>query len=378
MKKIFILTAEPSGDKLAAKVISKFKIGNPDVNYLSLGGENLKKIGIESILKIEDVTYLGFTKVILNIFKIKKNINYTVKRIVEFNPDILFSVDSPDFTLRVSEIIKKKNPKIKTVHFVAPQVWIWRQGRVKKMKKFIDHILVLFKFEKKYFENEGINCEFVGHPLLEKEQKNRVDIHQLIEKNKAIISVFPGSRLSEVRTLMPILIDFIKLMNKKYNDFIYTFHTTVSQKDTVKKFLLDSGLSNFEIISDDKIKKFLLKKSIFAIAKSGTISLEICLEKIPSIIIYKINFINYLILKLLVKVKYANILNIASNKMIIPELLQSNCNAENIYKNVNFFIENPNEIKKQLKNIELTLDTFMTKNLPSDEVSNYLKKLISF
>ena len=246
------------------------------------------------------------------------------------------------------------------------------------MKKFIDHILVLFKFEKKYFENEGINCEFVGHPLLEKEQKNKVDIHQLIEKNKAIISVFPGSRLSEVRTLMPILIDFIKLMNKKYNDFIYTFHTTVSQKDTVKKFLLDSGLSNFEIISDDKIKKFLLKKSIFAIAKSGTISLEICLEKIPSIIIYKINFINYLILKLLVKVKYANILNIASNKMIIPELLQSNCNAENIYKNVNFFIENPNEIKKQLKNIELTLDTFMTKNLPSDEVSNYLKKLISF
>ncbi len=378
MKKIFILTAEPSGDKLAAKVISKFKIGNPHVNYLSLGGENLKKIGIESILKIEDVTYLGFTKVILNIFKIKKNINYTVKRIVEFNPDILFSVDSPDFTLRVCEIIKKKNPKIKTVHFVAPQVWIWRQGRVKKMKKFIDHILVLFKFEKKYFENEGINCEFVGHPLLEKEQKNKVDIHQLIEKNKAIISVFPGSRLSEVRTLMPILIDFIKLMNKKYNDFIYTFHTTVSQKDTVKKFLLDSGLSNFEIISDDKIKKFLLKKSIFAIAKSGTVSLEICLEKIPSIIIYKINFINYLILKLLVKVKYANILNIASNKMIIPELLQSNCNAENIYKNVNFFIENPNEIKKQLKNIELTLDTFMTKNLPSDEVSNYLKKLISF
>ena len=378
MKKIFILTAEPSGDKLAAKVISKFKINNPDVNYLSLGGENLKKIGIDSILKIEDVTYLGFTKVILNIFKIKKNINYTAKRILEFNPNILFSVDSPDFTLRVSEIIKKKNPKIKTVHFVAPQVWIWRQGRVKKMKKFIDHILVLFKFEKKYFEKEGISCEFVGHPLLEKEQKNRIDIHQLIEKNKAIISVFPGSRLSEVRTLMPILIDFIKLMNKKYNDFIYTFHTTVNQKDTVKKFLLDSGLSNFEIISDDKIKKFILKKSIFAVAKSGTISLEICLEKIPSIIIYKINFINYLILKLLVKVKYANILNIASNKMIIPELLQSNCNAENIYKNVNFFIENPNEIKKQLKNIELTLDTFMTKNLPSDEVSNYLKKLISF
>ena len=151
MKKIFILTGEPSGDKLAAEAIAQLKKKTDNIQYLSLGGENLKKIGVESIFNLNEVTYLGFTKVLTNIFKIKKKINETSNKIIEFNPDILFSVDSPDFTLRVAEIVKKRSKKIKTIHFVAPQVWVWRENRVKKIKKFIDHILLLFRFEKKYF-----------------------------------------------------------------------------------------------------------------------------------------------------------------------------------------------------------------------------------
>ena len=154
MKKIFILTGEPSGDKLASKVINQFKKNNSGIEYLSVGGENLKSLGIQSIYELSEITYIGFTNVILNIFKIKKKINETVKAIIKFNPDILFTVDSPDFTLRVAEKVKKINPKIKTIHFVAPQVWVWREGRVKTIKKFIDHILLLFNFEKKYFDKE--------------------------------------------------------------------------------------------------------------------------------------------------------------------------------------------------------------------------------
>ena len=152
MKKIFILTGEESGDKLASKVISNLKKLHSNIEYLSVGGENLKKLGIKSIYDLKEITYLGFTSVILNIFKIKKKIDETVRAIEEFNPDILFTVDSPDFTLRVAERVKAKNPKIKTIHYVAPQVWVWRENRVKKIKKFIDHILLLFNFEKKYFE----------------------------------------------------------------------------------------------------------------------------------------------------------------------------------------------------------------------------------
>ena len=170
MKKIFILTGEPSGDKLASQVIKKLKTKDDEIQYLCLGGENLKNLGIQSIKNLNDVTFLGFTKVITNIFKINRNINETVKQIIEFNPNILFSVDSPDFTLRVAKMVKNKSPKIKTIHFVAPQVWVWREDRVKKIKKFIDHILLLFKFEKFYFDKEKVNCTFVGHPLLEKKK----------------------------------------------------------------------------------------------------------------------------------------------------------------------------------------------------------------
>ena len=177
MKKIFILTGESSGDKLAAKVINNLKKINPNIDYLSVGGENLKSLGIKSIYDLKEITYLGFTNVILNLFKINKKINQTVKAIADYNPDILFTVDSPDFTLRVAEKIKKINSKIKTIHYVAPQVWVWREGRVKKIKNFIDHILLLFNFEKKYFEKENVSCEFVGHPLLQNKEKSKIDIN---------------------------------------------------------------------------------------------------------------------------------------------------------------------------------------------------------
>ena len=166
MKKIFVLTGEPSGDKLASTVISKIKNKHSDIEYLCLGGGHLNSLGIKSIYDLNEVTYIGFTSVILNIFKIKKKIDETVNKIIEFKPDILFSVDSPDFTLRVSEKVKKINPNIKTIHFVAPQVWVWREGRVKKFKSFLDHVLLLFPFEKKYFEKENIQSNFTGHPLL--------------------------------------------------------------------------------------------------------------------------------------------------------------------------------------------------------------------
>ena len=223
MKKIFILTGEPSGDKLASKVINKLKNSRSDIEYLSVGGEHLNALGIKSLYNLKDITYLGFTSVLFNIFKIKK-INETVKEIIKFKPDILFSVDSPDFTLRVAKEVKKIDPKIKTIHFVAPQIWVWREHRVKQLKSFLDHILLLFPFEKKYFfDKESIQSTFTGHPLLEEHGKSKVDISQIIKDNKKIFSIYPGSRLSEINVLMPILFEFVKKMNKKYKDFFLFF-----------------------------------------------------------------------------------------------------------------------------------------------------------
>ena len=373
-KKIFIITGEASGDKLASTVISKLNQYNDKIEYLSVGGSNLAKQGIKSIFDINEITYIGFTSVILNIFKIKKKIDYTVNEILKFNPDIIFSVDSPDFTLRVSEKVKKVKSNIKIIHYVAPQVWIWRENRVKKFKKFVDHFLLLFDFEKKFFDKENIKNTFVGHPLLEK-NNSKIDISN-ISKGKKIISLFPGSRQSELNTLFPILIDFVKLMNEKFNEYIFVFHTTDENKDFVYKILDNLNLKNTEVVSDKVIKSEILLNSIFAVAKSGTISLEICNAKVPSIIIYKINFINFLIMKFLVKVNYANIINIINNKEIIPELLQNECNSKEIFKSVKYFLKNPNFAKKQVEDSTRTLEQIRSKTSSSEESAKILSKYL--
>ena len=376
MKKIFILTGESSGDKLASSVIVNLKKINSDIKYLSVGGENLKSLGIDSIYDLKEITYLGFTKVLFNLFKINNKINETVKAILDFNPDVLFTVDSPDFTLRVVERVKKQNSKIKAIHYVAPQVWVWREGRVKKIKKFIDHVLLLFSFEKKYFEKEKISCDFVGHPLLDSKKDDRIDINQVVGKNKAMISIFAGSRASEINTLMPILLNFIKLMDNNYSDIKYIFHSTKAYSQLIQLHIKKTHLSNCEVISDNKIKAHILKKSIFAVVKSGTVSLEVCREQIPSIIIYKMNFINFLIIKILVKVRYANIINIIANEEIIPELLQSKCSSKNIYKTVSEYLEAPLKIRKQVNKTQIILNSLKTEKPSSELASHALNRFL--
>ncbi len=368
MKKIFILTGEPSGDKLASKVISKIKNSRPDIEYLSVGGEHLKALGIKSLYDLKEITYLGFTRVILNIFKIKRKLNDTVKEILKFNPDILFSVDSPDFTLRVAKEVKKIDPSIKTIHFVAPQVWVWREQRVKQLKSFLDHILLLFPFEKKYFDKEGIQSTFTGHPLLEEQEKSKVDLSQIIKDNKKIISIYPGSRLSEINILTPILFEFVKKMNEKYKDLFFVFHSTSEHVQLIQNLLLKQGFKNCGAIGDEKIKSHILKSSIFAVSKSGTISLEICNAKVPSIIIYKMGMINFFIVKMLVKVKFANIINIAAKEEIIPELLQSNCNPTNIYNTVDKLLSNKSTLDKQVIKTQEIIRNFKTEK--SSEIAS--------
>ncbi len=377
MKKIFILTGEPSGDKLASTVISKLKSQSPDIEYLCVGGNHLKKIGIKSIFNLSEITFLGFTSVVLNLFKIRKKIDQTVNEIIKFNPDILFSVDSPDFTMRVAEKVKKINNNIKTIHYVAPQVWIWRKNRVKKIKKFIDHIILLFNFEKKYFDEENIKNTFVGHPLIENNENNNIIIENLIPKDKKIISIFPGSRKFETDVLLPILIDFIKLMNKRHDGYHFYFHATDDNKDFIFSLIKKLNIDNVDVASEENIKNKILSNSIFAVSKSGTVSLQICSLNIPSIIIYKLSFINFFIFKMLVNVKFANIINIINNREVIPELLQKECNANEIYKSVIYFLKNPELINKQLNDCSKTLEGIRSRTSSSDETCLVLRNYLS-
>ena len=377
MKKIFIITGEPSGDKLASEIISKLKLQNSNIEYLSVGGEHLNNLGIKSIYDLKDITYLGFTSVLFNIFNIKKKINKTVDEILKFDPDILFSVDSPDFTLRVAEKVKKLNKKIRTVHYVAPKVWVWRKSRVKKIKKFIDHMLLLFNFEKEYFEIENIKTTFVGHPLIEYKDNIKIISNNLISTDRKIISIFPGSRKSETNILMPILLDFINLMKKNNYNYDYIFHATSENKNFITNQVKSSNLENIDVISDENIKFKVLSNSIFAVSKSGTVSLQICNLNIPSIIIYKLSFLNFMIFKLLANIKFANIINIINGTEVIPELLQSKCNSKEIFKSVVYLLKNPELIKKQLDTCQETLEGIRSKTSSSNESALILNKYLA-
>jgi lipid-A-disaccharide synthase len=377
MKKIFIITGEPSGDKLASEIISKLKLQNSNIEYLSVGGEHLNNLGIKSIYDLKDITYLGFTSVLFNIFNIKKKINKTVDEIIKFDPDILFSVDSPDFTLRVAEKVKKLNKKIRTVHYVAPKVWVWRKNRVKKIKRFIDHMLLLFNFEKEYFEKENIKTTFVGHPLIEYKDNTKIISNNLMSNDRKIISIFPGSRKSETNVLMPILLDFINLMKKKNYNYEYIFHATSENKNFIANKIKNSNLENIDVISDENIKFKVLSNSIFAVSKSGTVSLQICNLNIPSIIIYKLSFLNFIIFKLLANIKFANIINIINGKEVIPELLQNKCNPDEIFKSVIYLLKNPDLIKKQLNDCQETLKGIRSKTSSSNESALILNKYLA-
>jgi lipid-A-disaccharide synthase len=309
---------------------------------------------------------MGFIDVLKNIFSIKAKINLTVKKILEFNPDVIFSIDSPDFSFRILNKVKNINNKIKKIHLVAPQVWAWRENRKKKLYKFIDHLLLLFHFEKKYFDG-FIRNSFVGHPFFD---FSVFKISKLENKDKKYFTLCPGSRNSELKTFMPIFVEVIKKINLKYN-FIFHIPSSEINKNFINDYLKKSKIDNFIITTNEKEKNFYIKDSILTISKSGTITLDICKNQCPLIVVYKTSWLNYLIIKPFVKTKYGNILNIIAQKEIIPELIQDKCNADEIYKLAKEFIENDLLRKKLVDDYTKILETIIVPD-SLEKISNYI------
>ena len=213
---------------------------------------------------------------------------------------------------------------------------------------------------------------FVGHPLLDDNVENVVKLNNLINNKKRYISLFAGSRESEIKIHAPILFEFIKKMNNKEDDFNFVFHSTDKYKNYLINLLNNQNINNAEVISDEKIKNEILKISSFAVVKSGTVSLEVCKLNIPSIIIYKMNFINFYLAKLFLKINYVNMLNIIKNSEIIPELLQNDCNPNEIFNSVYYFLKKPELMKKQLSEIKLIINEIKSSTSSTEEASKIL------
>ena len=367
-KKIFIITGEASGDKIASEIVSYFD--KKKYSILAVGSEKLKSKNIKLLFNSSSIAFMGIKDVLINFFNIIKKINYTINSIAIFKPNVILSIDAPDFSFRVEKKIKKKFPNIKIVHLVAPTIWAWREGRAKLFRKFIDHMLLLFPFEVPIFKKWNIKNTFVGHPFLE----NKINYKKFsLPTNKKLITLCPGSRISEIKIFMPIFVKLINTINIKFNNnYIFHFPVPKNRVQLIKSYLPNKF--DFFLSDDENKKNFYIKNSILSVAKSGTISLDICKNKCPLITIYKTSMINYFLIKPLVRVKYGNIINIAANKEIIPELIQNDCTVEKIFSLVCNFIKNNKIRRKNVENYSKILNTFKKANsnkIISDIVKGY-------
>ncbi len=367
--KFYFISGEVSGDFLAAKVIGNLKNLNKKASFEGIGGALTEAEGIKSLFPIDEIAFMGFAEILPHIFKIKRLIDLTVKDILEKKPDILVTVDSPGFTYRVAALVRKQKPELKIVHIVAPSVWAYKPGRALKYAKIYDFMLALLPFEPPYFKKVGLKCEYIGHPIFEREFPAK-------EKNtrkKKIICVTPGSRTGEIKKHLPIFRRALDALSTIHDIDIIFVLPDQEKEEIVKPFLIEAKFT-FKF-STDKLSSFAAAD--LALAKSGTNILEIAACGTPMIIAYKLNWLSYLIIKNMMKIKYVSLINILAQKEIIPEFLQSNCNEKNLSKALHQFLLDPKIGSKQVEESQEILQKLCPKpsNPPSLKAAKILANL---
>ena len=368
--KIVVITGEESGDHLGASLlIALEKIYDQKLDVYGIGGRALEERGLKKFYDISEINVMGIVEVIPKIFHIKKIINNTVNKILEINPDIVLTIDSPDFTLRIAKKLKKKNSNLKIIHFVAPSVWIWRSGRIKTVKESVDHLLTILPFEKEIFEKENINTSFVGHPITEIDIQNYsgTELSEISNDiKKEIMLILPGSRRKEVEKLLPIYLESIR--QSKWKD---RFDLVIPATENMYDLINDITQKHFPDIKivilrdeDQKLKSFYLAD--YAITTSGTAALELSYFGIAYVSGYKFNIFTYFLMIMLIKMKMGNLINIILNRMLIPELLQSECTPQNINYYMNKILDDSEYRNNILTGTKDAIDSLNTGSSTSE------------
>lgn len=366
VKKIFVIASEASGDMLGAKLLEEInKNNNYNYELTGVGGQLMQAQNFTSIFPLEDLAVMGFVEVIAVLPRIISRINFTYQKILEFKPDIIITIDSPDFCFRVMKKLQKNNffTSCKKVHLIAPSVWAYRENRAQKIAKIYDLLLAILPFEPPYFEKYGLKTVFIGHPLINdkpdfsKKEFIKLEISKTyqISANNKIFLLTPGSRISEVNKIFPVFIETMNRLKSNYPDLIVFIPVVKKTKELIEKLAKNLQVKYF-LIEDNLLKKNIFMSVDFALAKSGTNSIEISLHRIPLIIAYKINLISYFIVKNLVKIKFANLLNLLQNREIIPEFLQFDCKADKIYPKILELLSHQNLIDEQINQAQQSFE----------------------
>ena len=368
-KNVFICATEQSGDNIGSCIINELLIKNKNIKFDGVGGSKISPFLNNQYFSLNDFKSIGIFEILLSLIKYIKMIIFLSKKIISNNYDLVITIDSPDFNYPLIKRIRKKKYNKKVIQIVAPTVWAWREYRAKKFAKLFDEIFILFDFENSYFSKFGLKTTFIGHPIFYIENRNKI-------KKDNYIAFLPGSRLNEVKKLF----SFFQIAYEQLliiNPDITIFIPTLPHLEKIISVYVDRWKIK-TIIATDKIlieKYYLVSK--FALVCSGTASLEIAKRKIPQLVIYKLNFLTEIILKIFVKVRYANIINIIANKMIIPELTNSKLTKKKFIKYFVKLVTDFDSNEKQIIEIKSFLNQIHTKQPPftiaAKKIDEYLQ-----
>ena len=383
--KIFIIAGEDSGDKLGSAIIDGLReVTDVPPKFVGIGGNGMISRGLEPIFPMSELSVMGFVEIASKYKSLKKRLNQTISSILDEKPDILLTIDAPEFCFRVAKKVKLLNKNIAVAHYVAPTVWAWRSNRAKKISNFIDQILALFPFEPRYFHDVGVRCDFVGHPIV---SETLADEESVTEFKKAysltdepVILCLPGSRKSEIDRLMPVFGETLEKFSNALPNARFILPSTPDVYEYSKKFL-DCMPKDIIFLTPEKFgvekylefKKASFKLSQLALAASGTVSLELAANNTPMVIGYDMNFLSRKIIGLMLKIDTVNLVNLVTGNRNIPECIGSNFNSEKLFlEMVRVYSNNLN----QIKDFKTTMDLLgINKEPPNVRAANSLLNL---
>ena len=367
MKKIFIICGEQSGDMHSAALVADLKKIDDSIEFSGFGGRYLKEQNIKIFRDIGDLSVIGVFEVLKRLFFFIKLIKKTVRHIIKENPDAVLLVDYPGFNLKVAEKLRKLNYNGKIIYYISPMIWAWHTSRVYKIDKLIDRVMVIFKFEKEFYDShiaDKNKAVFTGNPLMKRiSQKFYCENSKKI--NSKFIALLPGSRVNEINKILPPALKacekFLKT-NPEYKVLISA--SDIDKIVYIKKLLTNENKNKFFIVAGCAYS--LLQYAQCAIVASGTATLETAIIGCPMIALYKVNYFTGLLGKILLKVKYISLVNIVMNDAVIPELIQGNMTPEKIY---NELLKYTNEsgtnarVRQNLKKIRGMLNSDISDNI---------------
>lgn len=333
-KRIFIIAGEASGDFLGAQLLKDLKALHPNMQYRGIGGTQMAKEGLFSLFPMQEISLIGLTELLPHLSNIFRRIKQTKKAIEAFKPDVVITIDSPGFTLRIAKFVKKKL-NIPVVHYVAPSVWAWRPKRARSIAKKVNHLLCLLPFEPPYFEKYGLKATFVGHPVTSVELPDDSHFRTAlsIRRDATLVCVLPGSRRSEIYQHLTIFLNALAKLPAHHNIEVVV-PTLHHLKPLIESLLAEEARVLVKVITNDTQKWQAFMQSGIALAASGTVSLELAYVGVPQVIAYKVNAVTAWIVKKLIKIQSVSLVNILSKKPIVPECLQNACNADTLSQTV--------------------------------------------